>query len=63
MLGELTKDQIHHVLHCQTVGRIGCYANNKVYVVPVTYVFDNMNIYAHSKEGTKIEMMRANPEV
>lgn len=63
MLGSLTKTQIDQVLDSQVLGRIGCYAEGKVFVVPITYVFDGDFIYAHSKEGMKINMMRNNPKV
>jgi uncharacterized protein len=63
MLGKLTEEQIEHMLHAQFVGRIGCYADHTVYVVPVTYVYDKGYIYAHSKEGQKIKMMRKNPNI
>lgn len=63
MLGELTQDQIIHVLQNQVIGRIGCCHNKKVYVVPITYAYNDKYIYAHSKEGLKISMMRSNPEV
>lgn len=63
MLGELTREQSEHVLRSEMVGRIGCYANGKVYIVPVTYVFHNNFIYAHSKEGLKIRIMRRNVKV
>jgi hypothetical protein len=63
MLGDLNKSQIDDVLRQAMVGRIGCYADNKMYVVPVTYAYDGKCIYAHSKEGMKIEMMRKNPKV
>lgn len=63
MLGNLTDKQIDYVLYSQVIGRIGCYAEGEVYVVPVTYAFDGQYIYAHSKEGRKIHMMRANDQV
>ncbi|MFZ6014337.1 MAG: pyridoxamine 5'-phosphate oxidase family protein [Bacteroidota bacterium] len=63
MLGTLSEDQIEHVLRTQIVGRIGCYAENEIYVVPITYVFHKGYIYAHSKEGRKVHMMRKNPNV
>ena len=63
MLGALYKPQIDHVLHSQVVGRIGCYADGKLYVVPITYAYDGKYIYAHSKDGMKIKMMRKNPHV
>jgi uncharacterized protein len=63
MLGQLTNEQIDHVLHHQIVGRLGCYSDSKMYIVPVTYVYDGEFIYAHSKEGLKIQKMRQNPSV
>lgn len=63
MLGTLTSDQSIHVLKSELVGRIGCYMDGRVYIVPVTYVYHSNAIYAHSKEGLKIRMMRKNPKV
>jgi uncharacterized protein len=63
MLGPLTRIQCEHVLKCELVGRIGCAAADKVYIIPVTYVFHDKFIYAHSKEGLKVRMMRKNPKV
>lgn len=63
MLGLLTDAQIDQVLHAQFVGRIGCYTDERIYVVPVTYVYHSGYIYAHSKEGMKVQMMRNNPNV
>lgn len=63
MLGTLSEAQIERVLQSQIVGRIGCYADKKMYVVPVTYAYYNGYIYAHSKGGMKVKMMRKNPNV
>ncbi|MBA4055631.1 MAG: pyridoxamine 5'-phosphate oxidase [Marivirga sp.] len=63
MLGILSDAQIEHVLQSQIVGRIGCYADKKMYVVPVTYAYHNGYIYVHSKVGVKVKMMRKNPKV
>lgn len=63
MLGKLTDAQIDQVLHTQFIGRIGCCTNDKMYVVPVTYVYHDGYIYAHSKEGLKVKIMRQNPNV
>lgn len=63
MLGILTREQSEHVLTSEIIGRIGCYAAGKVYIVPVSYVYHNNFIYAHSKEGLKIKMMRKNIKV
>jgi nitroimidazol reductase NimA-like FMN-containing flavoprotein (pyridoxamine 5'-phosphate oxidase superfamily) len=63
MLGELTDTQIDQVLHTEVVGRIGCCSDERIYVVPVTYVYHEGYIYAHSKEGMKVRLMRSNPDV
>lgn len=63
MIGSLTKSQCERILLGSMIGRIGCHSSGKSYVVPITYVFDNGYIYAHSKEGLKVKMMRKNPKV
>ncbi|MEX1383245.1 pyridoxamine 5'-phosphate oxidase family protein [Lutibacter sp.] len=63
MLGYLNNKQIEHLLYSLIIGRLGCHANNKTYVVPITYAYDGTYIYGHTKEGLKIEMMRKNPKV
>ncbi|CAN5358135.1 hypothetical protein BH10BAC4_BH10BAC4_20310 [soil metagenome] len=63
MIAKLSNDQIDLVLKTEVVGRIGCHADGKVYIVPIVYVFDGNHIYAHSKEGQKLRMMRQNPDV
>ncbi len=63
MLGKLTTEQCEQILAAEVVGRIGCYADHEVNIVPVTYVFDKGFVYAHSKEGNKVNMKRKNPKV
>jgi nitroimidazol reductase NimA-like FMN-containing flavoprotein (pyridoxamine 5'-phosphate oxidase superfamily) len=63
MLGELTDKQIDLILHSQMIGRIGCYANEKIHITPVTYVFHEGYLYAHSQDGHKVQTMRRNPKV
>jgi len=63
MIGILSNEQIEHVLSSGLIGRIGCCVEKDVYVVPVTYVFEEKYIYAHSREGLKVQIMRKNPHV
>jgi nitroimidazol reductase NimA-like FMN-containing flavoprotein (pyridoxamine 5'-phosphate oxidase superfamily) len=63
MLGELTADRIEHMLYLEVVGRIGCHAAGRTYVVPISYIYDGEAIYAFSFEGLKLRMMRENPDV
>jgi len=63
MIGELKPDEIEELLRRETMGRIGCHADRRTYVVPITYVYEAGSVYGHSPEGMKIRMMRRNPEV
>lgn len=63
MSGQLNDEQIEQLLQRQYIGRIGCTDGNTVYVVPIGFVYDGANVYAHSTEGLKINLMRNNPNV
>ena len=63
MWGDLDKSQIDNLLKSELIGRLGCFDGNKVYVVPITYAYNNGYIYGHTKDGLKIHMMRNNPNV
>ena len=63
MLGELTGEEIDGLLRSEAVGRIGCYGFGRPYVVPVTYAYDGIAVYCHSREGLKLRMMRGHPTV
>jgi nitroimidazol reductase NimA-like FMN-containing flavoprotein (pyridoxamine 5'-phosphate oxidase superfamily) len=63
MLGDLNKKELIDLLEGQVFGRLGCSNDGETYVVPINYVYRDNAIYAHSGNGKKIEMMRANPKV
>jgi nitroimidazol reductase NimA-like FMN-containing flavoprotein (pyridoxamine 5'-phosphate oxidase superfamily) len=63
VLGELTADEIDRLLRSEAIGRIGCYAFGRPYVVPITYAYDGLAVYGHSREGLKLRMMRSQPTV
>jgi nitroimidazol reductase NimA-like FMN-containing flavoprotein (pyridoxamine 5'-phosphate oxidase superfamily) len=63
MLGKLNDFQIDRILLSQTCAHLGCHAEGRTYVVPVSYVFEENFLYGHTIEGLKIDMMRKNPEV
>ncbi|HZJ61298.1 MAG TPA: pyridoxamine 5'-phosphate oxidase family protein [Chitinophagaceae bacterium] len=63
MFEKMKAAEIEQLLQQQLVGRIGCYADGIIYVVPVSYAYDGNYIYCHTFEGMKINMMRKNPEV
>ena len=63
MFGQLETHEIENLISHQLIARLGCYADGKMYVVPISYAYDGKYIYAFSMEGMKLELMRKNPEV
>ena len=63
MLGELDAQRCEDLLRAEVIARIGCLSEDRVYVVPVTYVYDGTYVYGHAMDGTKLRAMRANPQV
>jgi uncharacterized protein len=59
----LTLEEMEQVLLRGTVGRIGCSAGGRTYVVPITYAYDGRFVVAHSADGLKVRTMRANANV
>jgi uncharacterized protein len=63
MIGTLDSPAIEALLESEVVGRIGCHAGGRTYVIPVSYVYADGSVYGHTSEGRKIDMMRENPQV
>lgn len=63
MLGALSPAEIEQLLETQLVARLGCHAEGRTYVVPVTYAYDGASIYVQSADGMKVRMMVQNPLV
>jgi nitroimidazol reductase NimA-like FMN-containing flavoprotein (pyridoxamine 5'-phosphate oxidase superfamily) len=63
MLGTLNIRQIDQVLSSEVVGHLGCFADSKIYVTPISYVYDGESVYGHTADGMKLRMLRANPHV
>lgn len=63
MLGELTGPAIEELLTSEAIARIGCISDGRVYVVPVTYVYDGIYVWGHAMNGAKLTAMRADPRV
>ncbi len=63
MLGVLNHEQIEHVLHDNVIGRIGCHADGRTYIVPVTYFYYAGSIYGLTAAGMKMDMIRNNANV
>jgi uncharacterized protein len=63
MFETLNKKQINELISENLVGHLGCHADGKTYVVPISYAYDGKYLYARSFEGMKLQMMRKNPNV
>jgi nitroimidazol reductase NimA-like FMN-containing flavoprotein (pyridoxamine 5'-phosphate oxidase superfamily) len=63
MLGKMNADETEQLLLRGTLGRIGCAAEGRVYIVPITYAYDGECVVAHSADGLKVRTMRASPAV
>ena len=63
MFGILDTGKIEKVIKENVIGRLGCYWEGKMYILPISYAYDGQYLYAHSLEGLKITIMRRNPTV
>jgi uncharacterized protein len=63
VIEELSLEETERVLAESVVGRIGCHAGGRTYVVPVIYAYDAGSVYVATVEGRKTRMMRENPAV
>ena len=63
MIEIIALDEIEVTLARQWIGRIACAANDRPYVVPIAYAFEQGCVYAYSTLGRKISVMRKQPLV
>lgn len=63
MLGWLSSAEIEELLRTEVVARLGCHAEGRTYVVPVTYAYDGDALLIQSADGLKVRMMQNNPLV
>jgi len=63
MLRTLSPAEIEELLQTEVVARLGCHADGRTYVVPVTYAYDGEGLLIQSADGMKLRMMHENPWV
>ena len=63
MIQSLSPTQIETILRSEVIGRIGCSEHDKTYIIPITYAYDRNSIYAQSRPGKKISVMRLHRNV
>lgn len=62
MVKQLSLSEAEDVLSQGHVGHLGCVTEGGPYVIPVSYVYHENNIYVHSTIGKKIHALRQNPQ-
>jgi hypothetical protein len=63
VIGVLGQREIDVVLRRGRIGRLACSANDRPYVVPITYAYDGGAIYGCTMPGRKVDVMREQPLV
>ncbi len=63
MIGNLPSSEIENLLKTHQIGRLGITDGDRVYVFPVVYGYDGTFVYVHSRDGLKVQLMRAHAEV
>ena len=63
MQADLDREHAELLLKTHDFGRIGCCGDNRPYVVPISYVYEDGCIYGHTNDGKKLKVMRENPFV
>lgn len=60
---EMTREEMDSLLREAHYGHLGCVRDQRPYVVPMSYAYDDGAVYLFTTEGTKTEIMSANHEV
>ena len=63
MIKNLSPEEIDALLTEQQYAHLGCSSQGEIYVVPITYVYEDGNLYSYTQEGKKTDMMRQQPKV
>jgi nitroimidazol reductase NimA-like FMN-containing flavoprotein (pyridoxamine 5'-phosphate oxidase superfamily) len=63
VIRDLTPSEIDEVLREELIGRIGCWGNRRILIVPLAYAYDGASVYCYSADGAKVRFMRVRPEV
>jgi nitroimidazol reductase NimA-like FMN-containing flavoprotein (pyridoxamine 5'-phosphate oxidase superfamily) len=63
MTGSLTEQQMRTLLTSQVIGRLGGSVKGLPYVIPISYAYEHPYTYSHTREGTKVFMMRQNKQI
>ena len=60
---EMARGESLALLLRDAYGHLACARDNRPYVVPMNYAYDGHDLYFFTTEGTKTEIINANPQV
>ena len=60
---EMGAQEVHALLKRADYGHLGCARDNRPYIIPIHYAYQDPDIYIFTTEGMKTEFIAANPEV
>ncbi len=60
---EMAQNEVHALLKRSDYGHLGCARDNRPYIIPIHYAYQDPDIYIFTTEGMKTEFIAANPEV
>src|SRR5688500_10890126 len=63
MIGNLSEQECLQLISKNYLGRLACSEDDVPYITPISYVYADGYIIAHSVLGKKIRIMRSNPSV
>lgn len=62
-VAELSRQQIVELLERLDYGHLACSLDDRPYVIPVHFAYDNGEIFIYTTEGKKSRILAANPRV
>jgi uncharacterized protein len=63
IIHEMTQQEVKEFLGRASIGRLACVANNRPYIVPLSFAYNSVYLYSLTTVGQKIDWMRKNPKV
>jgi nitroimidazol reductase NimA-like FMN-containing flavoprotein (pyridoxamine 5'-phosphate oxidase superfamily) len=62
-INDLNPVDVNRILERNDFGHLACATHGDIYLVPISYVYEDGYLYSHTRPGKKIDMMRKNPHI
>ena len=60
---EMTDKEMKELVARVGYGHLGCAQDNRPYVVPIQYIYEDSFVYIYTNDGKKADILRSNPNV